>query len=296
MACHWPNAMNMRHSSLLDDKKVPAFRIQALEAFDGNDVFQERIPLRLNHYEFIWIKKGVGSLTVDFQDYMLSENAIYCLAPGQWRIVNPADTLEGYYISLSADFYFTVRGEVDYFFLIERLTRGRNIMLLMPENERLYELNDIIQLMKKEYDRNALSRIDILSGFLRVFMLYICQNLGINRYKFKLDEKSEKVMEFLTLVKKNFQTKKMVAHYASEMALSPSYLNNIVKKISGFSASYHIQQCIILEAKRQIVSEKVRMKELAYSLGFYDSAHFSKYFKNKCGMNFSSFRNDLNKV
>jgi AraC family transcriptional regulator, transcriptional activator of pobA len=288
--------MNMRSSIISDDKKVPAFRIQALETFDGKDLFQEGTPLQLGHYEFIWIKKGLGSLTVDVQDYMFSENVIYFLVPGQWRTLNQTDTLEGYYISLSADFFFTVNGEIDYIFLIDKLTRGRNIMLLMPESERVYELNDIIQLMKKEYDRNALSRIDILSGFLKVFMLYISKNLSINRYKFKLDEKSEKVMKFLTLVKRNFQTKRMVADYASEMALSPSYLNNLVKKISGFSASYHIQQCIILEAKRQIVTEKVRMKELVYSLGFYDCAHFSKYFKNKCGMSFSSFRNDLNKV
>src|SRR5258708_5484714 len=281
----------MRQKTLPGDKKTPAFHIQPLETMDEQGAFHEGIALRLSHFEFLWVKKGRGLITVDFQDYRFSENVIYCLSPGQYRKVKAESRLEGYYISLSADFYFTVKGEVDYFFLFDRFTGGRNIMLLRPETERLYELNDIIQLMGKEYGRNALSRLDILSGFLKIFMLYLSRSLAINSCQHKPDEKTGKVMEFLALVKKNFLTKKMVADYASEMALSPGYLNYIVKKISGFNASYHIQQCIILEAKRQVVSEKVRLKELADYLGFTDCAHFSKYFKNNCGMNFRSFRN-----
>jgi len=286
----------MRHKTFPQDKKAPAFHIQALEETGDHCVIQEGIPLWLSHFEFIWIRKGRGSLTVDFQDHGLSGDAIYCLSPGQCRTVKATESLEGYYISLSADFYFAVKGEVDYLFLLDRFTRGRNILLLMPEKERLSELNDIIHLVRKEYDRNALSRLDILSGFLKIFMLYLSKSLSIDSYRRKLDDKTEKVMEFLTLVKRDFMTKKFVADYASELAISPSYLNYIVKKISGFKASYHIQQCIILEAKRQIVSEKVSMKELAYSLGFTDCAHFSKYFKSKCGINFSNFRNDFSKA
>jgi AraC family transcriptional activator of pobA len=81
------------------------------------------------------------------------------------------------------------------------------------EQERLFELDDIVQLVGKEYDRNGLSRLDILSGLLKIFMLYISKDLAVNSSKFKLDGKTEKVMEFLTLVKRNFQTKKMVADY-----------------------------------------------------------------------------------
>jgi transcriptional regulator GlxA family with amidase domain len=32
------------------------------------------------------------------------------------------------------------------------------------------------------------------------------------------------------------------------------------------------------------------MKQIAYALGFEDDAHFSKYFKNISGLNFSSYR------
>lgn len=32
------------------------------------------------------------------------------------------------------------------------------------------------------------------------------------------------------------------------------------------------------------------MKEIAYSLGFLDSAHFSRFFKTFAGINFSEFK------
>jgi AraC family transcriptional activator of pobA len=34
------------------------------------------------------------------------------------------------------------------------------------------------------------------------------------------------------------------------------------------------------------------MKEIAYFLGFCDMAHFSKFFKNTTGMNFSDFKKE----
>jgi AraC family transcriptional activator of pobA len=48
-----------------------------------------------------------------------------------------------------------------------------------------------------------------------------------------------------------------------------------------------------MEAKRQAIHANVSMKEIAYLLGFEDHSHFSKYFKNNSGMNFSSFKKGL---
>ena len=72
----------------------------------------------------------------------------------------------------------------------------------------------------------------------------------------------------------------------------PNYLNRTVKKMTGLTASYHIQQQIILEAKRQAIHSNVSMKEIAYFLGFDNLAHFSKFFKNNSGMSFSTFKKE----
>jgi AraC-like DNA-binding protein len=82
----------------------------------------------------------------------------------------------------------------------------------------------------------------------------------------------------------------MVADYAAGFAVTPNYLNEIIKKSSGIPASEHIKQRVVLEAKRLAAYSDASMKEIAYSLGFDDVAHFSKYFKNVTGINFSDFK------
>jgi AraC family transcriptional activator of pobA len=88
----------------------------------------------------------------------------------------------------------------------------------------------------------------------------------------------------------NFATRRAVADYASALCLSPNYLNETVKTVLGAPTSYHIQQRIMLEAKRLAVYSNYTMKQVAYHLGFDDLAHFSKFFKNASGECFSEFR------
>ncbi|WP_409998185.1 helix-turn-helix domain-containing protein [Escherichia coli] len=44
------------------------------------------------------------------------------------------------------------------------------------------------------------------------------------------------------------------------------------------------------EAKRMAIYSETSMKEIAYSLGFDNLAHFSKFFKNNSGSSFSNYR------
>ena len=85
----------------------------------------------------------------------------------------------------------------------------------------------------------------------------------------------------------------MVSDYAGQLYVTPNYLNRTVKKITGFTASHHIQQHIITEAKRQAMFSLSSMKEIAYSLGFDNLAHFSKFFKTNSGMSFRDFKKGL---
>ena len=124
-------------------------------------------------------------------------------------------------------------------------------------------------------------------------MIHFSRKLQVGNDEIAYTKDAELVRNFKTLLKKWFITKKLVADYASELCVTPNYLNRTVKKITGFTASHHIQQYIILEAKRQAIHSNVSMKEIAYFLGFDNLAHFSKFFKNNSGMNFTSFKKGL---
>jgi AraC family transcriptional activator of pobA len=80
------------------------------------------------------------------------------------------------------------------------------------------------------------------------------------------------------------------------ISVTPNYLTEVVKKVTGNSASYHIQQRMVQEAKRLAMYSDANMKDIAYTLGFDDLSHFSKFFKNAAGMNFTEFKKKTNVI
>lgn len=84
-----------------------------------------------------------------------------------------------------------------------------------------------------------------------------------------------------------------VKDYARLLHVTPNYLNETVKQRTGYPAGYHVRQRIILEAKKMIAYSGLCSKEIAWTLGFWDIAHFSRFFKTNAGMNVSEFRNGL---
>jgi AraC-like DNA-binding protein len=94
------------------------------------------------------------------------------------------------------------------------------------------------------------------------------------------------------MLEKSYREKKMVAEYAAQLLVTPNHLNGIIKKNTGCSAGHMIRKRVVLEAKRLARYSDAGMKEIAYSLGFSDSAHFSKFFKSVCGTNFSDFKKE----
>lgn len=96
---------------------------------------------------------------------------------------------------------------------------------------------------------------------------------------------------FIKLLEGNYITLRRPAQYAGQLHISTAYLNECVKKVTGFSVSYHIQQRIILEAKRLLYHSDKSVKEIAFELGYDNYPYFSRLFIKVSGMNPLAFRN-----
>jgi AraC-like DNA-binding protein len=238
-------------------------------------------PHRLKHYEILYIQRGSGRLTVDLRRYDFTDNVIFYLSPGQYRLFELRGDVEGYQISLTHDFLHLNDLTVNY-------SAGEWAMRANPE------LDDVVKRVYKEYMKQDYLSHEILKSLLKILLIYLKRAGRCN-----VDSCGESatdngiVQKFFALLQGHFVTKKLVADYADWLCITPNYLNAVVKKQTGFPASHHIQQYIILEAKRHALYSRVRMKEVADRLGFEDTAHFSKFFKNYSGMNFSAFKRNF---
>ena len=146
--------------------------------------------------------------------------------------------------------------------------------------------------MQKEYNNSQLFSIEILRRYLKIFLLTLTRHFEDHFQVIHQTRNMELVQQFMSLLDKRFKTQKMVAAYARDLYVTPNYLNEIIKKTTGFPAGYHIRQRVVLEAKRLAQYSNMCMKEIAYTLDFADSAHFSKFFKTVTGSNFSDFKKE----
>lgn len=269
------------------------FEFYTLEWMSKNGLLHTDNQVRLKYFEIIWFRSGSGVLQVDSKAHTISNNLVYFLTPGQLRHYQANDNYYGYYISFSKDFLCFGGAYSKTALWLESYNINMNIPAIEADDDMQNEIENIGQKMKKEFSNYYLLRSEILSGLLNILMIHFSRKFLTCNDEMAYTKDAELVRNFKILLKKWFITKKLVADYASELCVTPNHLNRTVKKITGFTASHHIQQYIILEAKRQAIHSNGSMKEIAYLLGFDNLAHFSKFFKNNSGMNFTSFKKTL---
>jgi len=268
------------------------FEIHMLDALGAERTLLNGKQDRLQHFEIIWFKTGDGHLCIDTVQHTIAGNMIYCVTPGQVRSFH-CGSATGYYISFSQDFLYRWATYTMGTTWLDSNIYGMGHSVISPDREMQLEIEDVMIKMLREYMHHYLLRSEILAGLLNILVIYFTRKLHIRGNELVLSKETEMVRKFIALVKVHYKSKKFVADYASELCVTANHLNRIVKKITGTPASSHIQQHIIMEAKRQALHANVSMKEIAYLLGFEDHSHFSKYFKNNSGMNFSSFKKGL---
>jgi AraC family transcriptional activator of pobA len=245
-----------------------------------------------NHYEMIWILNGSGALRLDLQKIDIKNNRMFCIKPGQVHQFIPDTNTEGFVISFSESFLNTGEYEFDLtceasFF--ELFTKPEGIFI---QNEMEEDLKELIVKMGKEFNNLYPFRTQLIRRYLKILLIYLTRQFEEGMQTSNQTRNNELVKRFISLLDKNFKEMKMVADYANQLFITPNYLNEIVKKHTGSPAGHHIRHRVVLEAKRLARYSDICMKEIAYNLGFSDSAHFSKFFKTVTGSNFSDFKKE----
>lgn len=250
------------------------------------------LPHRQNFIEIIWITKGQCTLVVDMQKFEMGANSVCCVTSGQiHQLIGNEDT-KGFIYQFTEDFLYMGEHEFDLMYhsgLFQAFSRSAGIEI---DAENAAEMREITQKMMREADNVYLLRTELMRRYLKIFLIYLTRQLRGTLQTTIQTRNIELVEKFKNMVEAMFKNKKKVADFARELSVTPNYLNEIVKKITGYPASHHIRQRVVLEAKRQAAYSDVCMKEVAWNLGFSDIAHFSKFFKNSTGTNFSDFKKE----
>ncbi len=85
-----------------------------------------------------------------------------------------------------------------------------------------------------------------------------------------------------------------VQSLAAQLNMSPSYLSDTLRSLTGQNAQQHIHSKLIETAKEKLTSTNLSVSEIAYELGFEHSQSFSKFFKTKTTFSPVAFRQSFN--
>jgi AraC-like DNA-binding protein len=85
-----------------------------------------------------------------------------------------------------------------------------------------------------------------------------------------------------------------VQSLSAQLNVSPSYLSDMLRSLTGQNAQQHIHNHLIEKAKEHLSTSEASISKIAFDLGFEHPQSFSKLFKLKTNTSPLDFRRSFN--
>lgn len=246
---------------------------------------------RDDHYIFFVVENGSSAMMIDFIEVGFSANSLYYVLPGQVHHGVRKKHAGGWFLAVDV-----MLVPPDYRKVFEgQLAVQKPYMLNIGQMKQCCELLVLLQQRFDEHENSAFNTsivLSLLQSFIGIAAGCYADN---NQISLKLSRPVQLSQQFKKLLVENYATVKSPSAYAEMLNVSQTYLNEALKKTTGFSVSYWILNEIMLEAKRLLYYGGQNVKEIAHTLGYEDHAYFSRIFKKSEGVTPLSFRAEYRK-
>lgn len=240
---------------------------------------------RHDYHIFLLVQSGKLHVEIDFNSYVLESNSIIYIHPSQIHRIIKTSTTSFYSLGITND---NISSE--YLRQLEQsvlpsspLNLGSTITHIFFES---FDLCNKLFHLTNNAGLNTFVK-DACNSFIG---LYLSEYLRLIKEKENINRHEMITRAFRQLLEVNFVTMKKPSDYAMRLNISPIYLRECVRLTSGLSVSEHIQNRIILEAKRMLYHSEKSVKEISVALGYEDYSYFSRLFKKIVGITALEFR------
>lgn len=244
--------------------------------FEKACVFKK--PNQIDAYSIYWIKEGKGTYNIDFESYSFTDNVLFFLSPGQVFQVDSEKIKVAYKLIFVRDFYCIQIHDEEVACNGVLFNNVYETPFVEPCDSDTKKLDFILESLIDEFNRNETAQYDMLQSYLKQFIIHSVR-VKKELHIIKNDEETKLFKDFSLLVNQNFKTLHSVTDYANRLGVSPKSLTKHFQKIGFQKPSDFIKNRIVLEAKRQLIYTDDSVKQIAYDIGFNDSAYFTRFFK-----------------
>ena len=255
-------------------------------------------------FYFIALKKNCNAkFRYGQQQYDFDEGTMLFMAPNQvFGIEHGKDeTLEqtGWMLFIHPDFLWNTPlaksiKQYEYF------GYSVNEALFLSEKEEA-AITNIIRSIEQEYHSNIdkFSQ-DIIIAQLELLLVhadryyhrqFITRKITNHKILNRLEDILEEYFNSDDLMNKGLPT---VQYVAETLNISPNYLSDLLRVLTGQSTQQHIHNKLLEKAKEKLSTTDLSVSEIAYELGFEHPQSFSKLFKTKTNLSPLEFRQSFN--
>jgi AraC-like DNA-binding protein len=301
--------MKEKNDIILFDKVVDLYNslniiMEQDSEFSMNSLLElhNKIPykspvFRTNYYSFVFIKNGKGNYTTDEQTFEYDSSVLYFTNPGHLKAFEFWELKEAYLITFSETFLKeNIHQNIfeDFPFLLAETVPPQPLT-----GNEFQELEILYLQILKEYQSKSIYKNKIIASLLVVLLLKIKSQFWANYQPREEGNRSSQIVKkFKQALEQHYKDlsngKIELLHqpqdYANMQNLNASYLSQVIKSKTGKSISHWIADKTIGQAKALLLHSSKPVKEIAFQLGFSETAHFSNYFKKHTRKTPTSFK------
>ncbi len=275
------------------DIQFELIRLPEFFAANGDHPYEAHIH---GFYQIIWFQKGSGMHYVDFKEYPVNDGTLFFISPGQIHCFDKQHQQEGIIIHFNESF-LSDEGSSENVFLKYNVF---NAFDAAPYYNLPAENTDRLNYIARELGIEALNtdsfaHKDCLKYLVKMFLIYI-QRLGNRGTGIPLcvnNSSNRTFIRFRQMLEHHYKHMHTVKEYAAHLNVSTKTLTNCVYESSHNTPLKIINDRIILETRRQLFYSDLKVKEIAFHLGFEDPSYFVKFFKRQTGYLPAEFRENI---
>ena len=252
---------------------------------------------RPNFFNFLFVKDAHGRCTIDGMAFDIEPGTIYFTNPGVFRTFGWREIGDAYLITFNESYLKeNVHRDIysEFPFLLTETIRP-----LRPEAGPFSEFESLYIQIHEEQRRDSPYKKKIIGNLFVVLLLKIKAAFWNDYNPIYEGNRSSQIVKsfkrdleshFRDLVHGKTDRPLRASDYAGLQNLHPSYLNNVIKSKTGKPITVWIAEKTLSEARSLLQQPAVSIKEIAYTLGFAESTHFSAFFKKHAGQSPAEYR------
>ena len=267
-----------------------------IEIFDSTRDFKVTYPHRHDDfYELLFVTKGTGIHTIDFQQYTIQADAVFFLSPGQIHELSLSEDVQAYLFLFTSSFYhFNKTNPYKLFELPFFYTLGKETPpLYLTSPAEIQSLTTLFQNAVFENNHLLPDRDEAVRALLDLILIQCKRCYPPQNQEGTWSKSRLLVKRFKQLIEEKCQENLAVKAYAALLGVSANHLSETVKIMTGRTSTDLINDRMVMEIKRMLTHTDLSISEIAFRLNFADQSYFSKYFKKLCQQSPLAFKNKV---